>query len=74
MFKASGPEHFKLGYDKPLSNCAFNYNVRRYNEDISAGVGGAAAAATATAAGAGTDDGAIELSEPPLLISGAGRI
>jgi len=47
--------------------------LRRYDKDVSAGVGGAASAATAIAAGAGADDATMELSEPPLLISGAGH-
>jgi len=29
--KAPGTKHLKLKYDKPLSNFAFKFNLRRYN-------------------------------------------
>ena len=29
-FKAPGTEHLKLKCDEPLSNFAFNFNLRRY--------------------------------------------
>jgi len=37
--KAPGIELFKLKYDKPLSIFAFNFDLRRYNKILSAGVG-----------------------------------
>jgi hypothetical protein len=32
MLKAPGTTRLKLKYDDPLSNFAFNFNLRRYNK------------------------------------------
>jgi len=36
--KAPGSKHLKLNYDEPLSNFAFNFNLRRYKLEPAGGV------------------------------------
>jgi len=40
-FQAPGTKRLKLKCDEPLSNCAFNFNMRRYSKDGNTGFFGA---------------------------------